>query len=108
MVESGQKSEAMKKLFALSLILLLLSLAASSQRTWNRLPGRPAILRERIIRLSPEQYRLRTEKMRLQIAREKILRDGIVSPVEKRKLRKVKRYHREKPIKKRKAARRLS
>lgn len=96
----------MKKLFALSLILLLLSLAASSQRIRNLLPNRQLNLRNRNIQLvSPQQFRLRTEKLRLQIARERILRDGIVTPHEKRKLKKMKRVHREKQFKKRKARR---
>lgn len=92
----------MKKFLILSLILFLLALAASAQR------GITADLRRNIIPLrrsvqyiSPEIYRQRIELLRLEIARERILKDGIVSTREKRKLKKIKQLHRHLYFKKR-------
>ena len=86
----------MKKLFALSLILFLISLAASAQTRNTDLFRRNLLLqryRSNLL-ISTEQFRLRSENLRLRIARERILSDGVITPFEKRKLKKINRYHR--------------
>lgn len=92
----------MKKTAALSLILFLLSLAASAQVRNADLFRRNLLLqRYRSSQvISASQLRLRTENIRLQIAREKILRDGAVNPYEKRKLKKIKKQSRHKHFRK--------
>jgi len=86
----------MKKLFALSLILFLISLAASAQLRNTDLFRRNLLLQRyrSSLLISPEQFRLRTDNLRLQIARERILSDGVITPLEKRKLKKINRYQR--------------
>lgn len=89
----------MKKIVTLNLILFLLSLAASSQQyRFDRVrPHSRVILRYRNFQLiSPDQYRLRTEYYRLKLARERILKDRVVTPTEKRKVKRIKqlRHHR--------------
>lgn len=39
-----------------------------------------------------EQYRMRAEFFRLKMARERILKDGFVTPAEKRKLKRLKNH----------------
>lgn len=84
----------MKNLFVLSLILILLSLAASAQRI--RRPDIPLSLINRDPRLiTAQQYRL--EKFRIQISRERILRDGNITPLGKKRLKKILRHYRQMP-----------
>jgi hypothetical protein len=88
----------MKKIITLSFILVLLSLAASAQRyrLYRIRPNANTILPDRFRPVSPDQYRLRTEYFRLRTARERILSDGIITPAEKRKIKRIKhlRQHR--------------
>jgi hypothetical protein len=81
----------MKKLFILSFILILFSLAAPAQRIWDRRPNTPLSLINRNTRLiASQQYRI--EKFRLQVARERILRDGVITPKEKKRLKRIRRH----------------
>jgi hypothetical protein len=82
----------MKKIITLSFILVLLSLAASAQLyRYNRIrPNANTLLPDKYRGVSPGQYGLRTEYFRLRLARERILRDGIISPAEKRKIKRIK------------------
>jgi hypothetical protein len=71
----------MKKLFYLSLILVLISAAASAQRL-NRTGIRSrGFNSERITR--PERFHLRRDVVRLNMVQRNARRDGIVTPVER-------------------------
>ena len=82
----------MKNVIILSLILILLSLAASGQRI--RRPNIPTLSINRDTRLIAVQH-YRLEKFRLLIARERIHRDGIITPMEKKRLKKINRHQRQ-------------
>ena len=74
----------MKKLFCLSLILLLISASASAQRI-NRFGVRQrGINSERITR--PERFQLRRDMIRLNMVQRNARRDGIVTPIERRRI----------------------
>lgn len=82
----------MKKFVALGLILILLSAAASAQMD----PG-GQFRRHRMQRgynsgqiTRPERFELRKDAVRYQLLKRRAARDGVVSPFERRKLRRAK------------------
>lgn len=82
----------MKKILALSLILIVLSAAASAQAG----PGSP-FRKHRMQRgfkngqiTRSERFELRKDAVRYQITKRRATRDGIVTPFERKKLRKAK------------------
>lgn len=80
----------MKKIVALSLILVLISAAASAQYSNNRVRKhhvRQGISNSHITR--PERFQLRKDVVRYKTAQRIARRDGVVSPFEKRRLHKL-------------------
>ena len=85
----------MKKLFVLAVILTLLAATASAQRAGDR------IRRQRIERsfdngqlTRPERFRLHKNETRLRIEKRRALRDGRLTPHERRRLNKMRRHER--------------
>ena len=85
----------MKKLFVLAVILTLLAASASAQRAADR------IRRQRIERsfdngqlTRPERFRLRKDETRLRVEKRRALRDGRLTPHERRRLNKMRRHER--------------
>ena len=85
----------MKKLFVLAVILTLLAASASAQRAGER------IRRQRIERsfdngqlTRPERFRLRKDETRLRVEKRRALRDGRLTPHERRRLNKMRRHER--------------
>ena len=78
----------MKKLFVLSLTLVLISFAASAQlRTGGRFQKRNLAGRQ----ITPvERLELRKDAMRYHVTKKRVNRDGIVTPMEHRRVRKAK------------------
>jgi hypothetical protein len=74
----------MKKYFCISMILVLISAASSAQRI-NRAGVRPrGFNTERITR--PERFQLRRDMIRLNMVQRNARRDGIVTPIERRRI----------------------
>ena len=74
----------MKKLLCLSLILLLISASVSAQNiNGSRIRPR-GINSERISR--PERFQLRRDMIRLNMVQRNARRDGIITPVERRRI----------------------
>src|SRR5262245_15368147 len=85
----------MKKILALALILVTLSVAASAQRPGDR------FRRHRINNsfnsgqlTRPERFELRKDELRYRSLERRSRRDGVVTPMERRKLQKTKRHNR--------------
>lgn len=79
----------MKKIAPLSLILILISAAAPAQRQLTGVPVRTqSINTVRITR--PERFQLRRDIIHLNIIQRNARRDGIVTPLEKRRVHKAK------------------
>lgn len=78
----------MKKIFYLSAILMLLSIAASAQRG----PG-DRILRHRVAQgfrngdiTRPERHQIRKDAFRYKMAQRNARRDGVITPSERRRI----------------------
>jgi hypothetical protein len=85
----------MKKIFALGLILIVLSAAANAQRPRVVFPNSPRgtfpNIRPNTNQLSwGEKKELRKDAIRYHIIKRRALRDGLITPIERRKLRKAK------------------
>ncbi len=78
----------MKKIISLSILLLLLSLAASSQ-TGNRKYRLRHSFNDGAL-AQQERMELRRDLVRYRLAEQHARRDGIVSPMERRRLHKIK------------------
>ena len=77
----------MKKIIALSLILIIFSAAASAQRPRGTFPN----IRSNNNQLSwGEKKELRKNAMRYHIIKRRATRDGVVTPFERKKLRRAK------------------
>jgi hypothetical protein len=77
----------MKKIFALGLILIIFSAAANAQRPRGTFPN----VRPNNNQLSwGEKKELRKDAIRYHIIKRRALRDGLITPIERRKLRKAK------------------
>lgn len=80
----------MKKITILSLILILFSVAASAQQ-------RSGIRKHRIVQgnnngqiTRPERVQLRNDVIRLKMVQRNAKRDGVITPLEKRRIHKMK------------------
>jgi len=80
----------MKKITAISLILILFSVAASAQQ-------KSGIRKHRIVQghnngqiTRPERVQLRNDLIRLKMAQRNSKRDGVITPIEKRRIHKMK------------------
>jgi hypothetical protein len=87
----------MKKIFILSLSLVLLSAAASAQHDdagdrFRRHHTTHSFSNGQITR--PERHQLRQDQFRYKVARRHARRDGFVGPVERRRLHKMRRHNR--------------
>ena len=86
----------MKKLFVLGLVIALTSVTADAQRRpVDRFQGfriERGFNKGQITR--PERFHLRKDQLRLRVAQQKARRDGIVTPMERRKIRMMKRHNR--------------
>jgi hypothetical protein len=78
----------MKKLFYLSLILLLISASVSAQRINRSGVRQRGINSERINR--PESFQLRRDMIRFNMVQRNARRDGIVTPLERIRVHKAK------------------
>ena len=78
----------MKKLFYLSLLLLLISASASAQRSNKSGMRQRGINSERISR--PERFQLRRDMIRLHMVQRNARRDGTITPIERIKVHKAK------------------
>ena len=82
----------MKKITALSLILILFSVAASAQRgpgdRLRRYRTSQGFNSGQITR--PEKFQLKKDAVRLNMVHRNVRRDGVVTPLEKRRLHKAK------------------
>jgi hypothetical protein len=85
----------MKKLFVLGVILTLLAASATAQRGGDRTRY------QRIERgfdngqlTRPEKFRLQRNETRLRVEKRRALRDGRVTPRERRRLNKIQRHER--------------
>ena len=80
----------MKKIIFLGLVLVLLSAMASAQQG-----SRDHFRRHRIAQINrPERFQLRKEQFRYKVAQHNAHRDGFVSPMEHRRLCKMRRHDR--------------
>ena len=86
----------MKKILTLGLALVLISAAASAQRG----PG-DRIRRHQVTQgfnngqiTRPERFQLRKDAFRYQMLNRKVHRDGVVTPLEHRRLHQVRRHER--------------
>ena len=86
----------MKKLVTLSLVLILVSVAASAQKLQNnRIRKYRMEQRFNDRQLTrPEMFQLRKDQFRYKIARRRALRDGYINPRERRRLVMMKRHER--------------
>ena len=79
----------MKKLFTLGLLVVILSAAASAQtprERFNRLRVRDGIRSGELTR--PETRELRKDRVQYKMMERRAHRDGVVTPIEKRRLQK--------------------
>ena len=81
----------MKKIFAIGLVLTLVSFAASAQRVEDR--GKRYRMEQRFNDrqlIGPERMKLRNDIFRYKLAQRKARRDGFVGPMERRRLMQLK------------------
>lgn len=85
----------MKKIFVLGVVLTLLTVSVSAQRTGDRTQ------RQRIERgfnngqlTRPEKFRLHNDRSRTRVERSRALRNGRVNPSERRRLYKMRNHNR--------------
>ena len=86
----------MKKIFFLGLILTLFAAAATAQQTrGNRLQHQSEFRSLQRTELNHQQQRrLHRNEARYELARKKAYRDGMITPSERRQLRRLKEYQR--------------
>jgi Ni/Co efflux regulator RcnB len=86
----------MKKIFFLGLILMLFAAAATAQQTrGNRLRHQREFRSLHRTELSHHELkRLHRDEARFKLARKKAFRDGMITPSERRQLRRLKEYQR--------------
>ena len=85
----------MKKIFVLGMVLTLLAAAASAQGPGDR------IRRQRIEQgfnsgqiTRPERFRLQKDRIQYKVERRRAARDGRITPLERRRLSKIRRHDR--------------
>jgi hypothetical protein len=80
----------MKKILSISLVLILLSAAASAQRSGDRIRRnyiKQGFSSGQISR--PERFELRKDAVRYKAAQHHARRDGVVTPLERRRIHKL-------------------
>ena len=90
----------MKKIFAIGLVLTLVSFAASAQRVEDR--GKRYRMEQRFNDrrfndrqlTRPERFKLRNDNLRYRIEQRRARRDGFVGPMERRRLMMMKQHNR--------------
>lgn len=89
------KKKHMKKIFALSFLVMILTVAASAQGPRERFQKhriREGFRSGQLTR--PERFELRKDQFRYQNMQRRVHRDGVVTPIERRRLHKQKAENR--------------